>query len=133
MGQCFAYCNDGQGTVTDHKEQQGTMKDNRTLASYLHIILYNRNVNNDNAIQWNDDKMKNNAKPSTNARFTVADLAREHEINPKIARRRLRDALKNNTAPIPANAPKNFVRDARLRHEFTESQRDAVLAIISRD
>lgn len=77
--------------------------------------------------------MTNNAKPSTNARFTVADLAREHEVNPKIARRRMRDAMRRGTAPVPANAPANFVRDARLRWEFTNSQRDEVLAIISRD
>jgi hypothetical protein len=77
--------------------------------------------------------MKNNAKPSTNARFTVADLARESGTNPKIARRRMRDARKKGNAPVPANAPKNFERDARLVWEFTESQKDAVLAIIARD
>ncbi len=77
--------------------------------------------------------MKNNAKPSTNARFTVADLAREMNINPKQARRRLRDAMRRNTAPTPANAPANFIRDARIVWEFTQSQRDEVLAVISRD
>lgn len=74
-----------------------------------------------------------NAKASTNARFTVADLARELDVNPKIARRRMRDAMRRNLAPIPANAPANFVRDARLRWEFTNAQRDDVVAIISRD
>jgi hypothetical protein len=77
--------------------------------------------------------MKNTAKPSTNARFTVADLARENNINPKQARRRLRDAMRRNTAPVPANAPANFIRDARIVWEFTNSQRDEVLQIISRD
>jgi len=75
----------------------------------------------------------NNARPSTNKRFTIADLAREHDINPKIARRRMRDAIRRNLAPEPCNAPANVVRDARLIHEFTMSQRDAVLAIINRD
>ena len=74
-----------------------------------------------------------NAKPCNNKRFTVADLARELGVNPKIARRRMRDAMRKNAAPVPANAPANFVRDARLRWEFTNAQRSDVEAIISRD
>ncbi len=77
--------------------------------------------------------MKNNAKPSTNARFTVAELARANGINPKQARRRLRDAMRRGTAPTPANAPKNILRDARIVWEFTASQEAEVLEVISRD
>jgi hypothetical protein len=74
-------------------------------------------------------------KPTTNARFTIADLAREKGISPKIARRRMRDALrrKPDETPHPLPSPDNVIRDARLRHEYAEDTKDAILAIISRD
>lgn len=70
-----------------------------------------------------------NAKPTTNARFTVADLARSQDINPKIARRRLRDAARR--ADVPAvPAPKDHT-DGRLLWEFQNRQENRVFSLIA--
>ena len=59
-----------------------------------------------------------NAIPTTESRFTVADLARANDINPKIARRRLRDAARKAELTVNTAAPKANT-DGRLFWEFT--------------
>lgn len=69
-----------------------------------------------------------NANPTTTRRFTVAELARNSEINPKIARRRLRDAARKAAAPsIPAR--KDWT-DGRLFWEFNNRQDSQVFTLI---
>lgn len=70
-----------------------------------------------------------NANPTTARRFTVADLARTNDINPKIARRRLRDAARKAAAPsIPVR--KDWT-DGRLYWEFNHRQDSQVFALIT--
>ena len=70
-----------------------------------------------------------NANPTTPRRFTVAELARMNNVNPKIARRRLRDAARKAAAPsIPAR--KDWT-DGRLFWEFNLRQDLHVFAIIT--
>ena len=70
-----------------------------------------------------------NAKPTTEARFTVADLARANAVNPKIARRRLRDARrKAELTAKPAAAKENT--DGRLFWEFINRSTATIEATI---
>ena len=70
-----------------------------------------------------------NAKPTTTSRFTVAEMARALEINPKIARRRLRDARRKaelTSKPAPANEN----TDGRLSWEFQNRSMNPVRTVI---
>ena len=101
------------------------------------------NATNDATNDTTNDAKRRDAyaRSSCNARFTIASIAREHNINEKIARRRMRDAIKRNDERAlqcrdDARAYHNdtqTTRDARLTHEFNESLRDVVLSIIRRD
>ena len=75
-----------------------------------------------------------NANPTTNARFTVADMARANDINPKIARRRLRDRARKaaeGVAEMPNVPARKEWTDGRLSWEFQNRQDLRVLDIIA--
>jgi hypothetical protein len=70
-----------------------------------------------------------NAKPTTDSRFTVADLARANEVNPKIARRRLRDARRKAELTSKPAAPKPNT-DGRLFWEFINRSQNTIESVI---
>lgn len=71
---------------------------------------------------------------NVNNHFTIAQLCREHNINAKIARRRMRDAIRRNDERVVACRKRNVERDdMRVKHEYHERYRDRILSIISND
>lgn len=76
---------------------------------------------------------KNNARTKNN-HFTIAQLARELNVNPKIARRRMRDAIKRNDDRVVKSRSRDIDRDdMRVKHEFHEKYRDRIASIITND
>ena len=75
----------------------------------------------------------NNARTHKNC-FTIVELCREHNFNAKIARRRMRDAIKRNDERVVKCIVRDNVRDdQRLKHEFhdTKKNREMILSIIT--
>jgi len=63
--------------------------------------------------------------------FTVAELARAHKLDPKVARRRMRANVAK-TKPLPTpKAVTGARKNARYTYEDTPEARKMVLAIIS--
>lgn len=74
-----------------------------------------------------------NARTQKNC-FTIVQLCRENNIDAKIARRRMRDAIKrNDERVIVARERDNVVDDQRVKHEFrdTTKNRELILSIIT--
>lgn len=69
---------------------------------------------------------------ATNNHFTIAQIARELNVNEKIARRRMRDAIRRNDERVVACRKRNIERDdMRVKHEFHEKYRDRIVSIIT--
>ena len=90
------------------------------------------NMSNENNNNDNDERNVHNARAKNNC-FTIADLSREHDINPKIARRRMRNAIKRNDERVVKSRQRNENDDARVSHEFNDKYRERILSIISND
>ena len=83
----------------------------------------------------NENNNKHNARAIDN-HFTIAQIARENNVNPKIARRRMRDAIRRNDERVEtiAQRQRDITRDdMRVKHEYHESTRYVVLSIITND
>jgi len=85
----------------------------------------------------NDTNNTHNAT-SHDDHFTIVELCREFDINAKIARRRMRDAIRRNDEralrAIAQRRERDVTRDdMRVKHEFANDVRDDVLSIIKRD
>ncbi|MHA1859133.1 MAG: hypothetical protein ACTSUU_06780 [Candidatus Thorarchaeota archaeon] len=82
----------------------------------------------------NDEKNNVHNARAIDEHFTIAQLSREHNVDAKIARRRMRDAIRRNDARIEtiAQRQRDVARDdMRVKHEYHESTRDVVLSIIT--
>ena len=83
----------------------------------------------------NETKNTHVAKTQKNC-FTIVELCREHNINPKIARRRMRVATQRNDDRVVACRVRDNVRDdMRVKHEFVDNakNRKMILSIILND
>lgn len=102
----------------------------------MYHIIRSQRAQRATRLRRNDDNMsnnKNNARVKNN-HFTIAQLARENDINPKIARRRMRDAIKRNDDRVVKSRQRDIEKDdMRVRHEFPERYRDRILSIIKND
>lgn len=83
----------------------------------------------------NDDETKNvhHARNVKN-HFTIAQIARELNVNEKIARRRFRDAIKRDDERVINARERDNVRDdMRVKHEFRDTQknRELITSIIT--
>ena len=68
--------------------------------------------------------------------FKIVELSREHNINAKIARRRMRVAIQRNDERVVECVARDNVRDdMRVKHEFrdTKRNRELILSIITND
>jgi hypothetical protein len=91
--------------------------------------------NNNDMNDTNDTRTTNNARVAKN-HFTIVDLCREHNINAKIARRRMRDAIKrNDERVVNARVRDNERDDSRVKHEFRDNakNRASIMSIITND
>ena len=81
-----------------------------------------------------NENNKHNAR-SHNNHFTIAQLSRELNINPKIARRRMRDAIKRNDERIETinQRARETYDDARVKHEYHDDARDIIVSIITNE
>jgi transposase-like protein len=78
---------------------------------------------------------EHNARTTKNC-FTIVELCREHDINAKIARRRMRDAIKrNDERVVNARVRDAIVDDQRVKHEFVDNKtnRKNILSIITNE
>ena len=74
----------------------------------------------------NDDN-KHNAK-NVKHHFTIAQLSRELNINAKIARRRMRDAIRRNDERVVECRARDIAcDDMRVKHEFRDTKRNREL------
>lgn len=81
------------------------------------------------------NEKNHNARTNKNC-FTIVELCREHDINAKIARRRMRDAIKrDDERVINARVRDNVRDDMRVKHEFVDNakNRKMILSIITND
>jgi hypothetical protein len=78
-------------------------------------------------------KNTNNAKSKNDQFFTIAQLSRELNVNPKIARRRMRVAIAKNDDRVVQSRKRNVNDDARVKHEFNIKHRDRIASIITND
>ena len=79
------------------------------------------------------EKNTHNARTTKNC-FTIVELCRTHDLNAKIARRKMRDAIKRDDERVIACRVRDNVRDdMRVKHEFvdTKKNRELILSIIS--
>lgn len=77
----------------------------------------------------------NNAR-AHNDHFTIAQLSRDMNINAKIARRRMRDAIRRDDERVRdiVQRQRDIARDdMRVKHEYHNDVRDIVASIIARD
>ena len=68
--------------------------------------------------------------------FKIVELCREHNINAKIARRRMRVAIQRNDERVIECVERDNVRDdMRVKHEFVDNakNRKLILSIIQND
>lgn len=77
-----------------------------------------------------NDNNNNNVRIKNN-HFTIAQLSRELNIDAKIARRRMRDAIKRNDERVVNARKRNENDDARVKHEFHDKYRDRIISIIT--
>lgn len=92
----------------------------------------NNNDTTNNDTTNNDDSRDNNARAKNN-HFTIAQLSRELNINAKIARRRMRDAIKRDDERVVCARKRNDNDDSRVKHEFHVKYRDRIASIIAND
>ena len=82
-----------------------------------------------------NENNKHNARTNKNC-FTIVELCREHSINAKIARRRMRNAIARDDERVIACRERDNVRDdMRVKHEFVDNakNRKMILSIITND
>lgn len=68
--------------------------------------------------------------------FTIAQLSRDNNIDAKIARRRMRDAIRRDDERVRdiTQRQRDVMRDdMRVKHEYINDVRDIVLSIIRND
>ena len=90
------------------------------------------NNNNANTTTTNNVRSRN-ARAMNNDRFTLCDVARACNVNEKIARRRMRNAIARNDARVALLHELRNDNDARVRYEFARDEYDVVRSIIARD
>lgn len=93
----------------------------------------NNNDNNNNNANATNNVRSRNARAMNNDRFTLCDVARACNVNEKIARRRMRNAIARNDARIASLHELRNDNDARVRYEYTRDEYDVVRSIIARD
>ena len=92
-----------------------------------------KTTKNDVVETTSNDENVHNARTQKNC-FTIVQLCRENNIDAKIARRRMRDAIKrNDERVVNARARDNVVDDQRVKHEFVDNAKNrvAILSIIT--
>ena len=92
-----------------------------------------KTTKNDVVETTSNDENVHNARKHNNC-FTTVQLCRENNIDAKIARRRMRDAIKrNDERVVNARARDNVVDDQRVKHEFVDNAKNrvAILSIIT--
>ena len=106
------------------------------LFDFCHVVciyMIIRATSTTTRARRNDEKMKNEkieknthvARTNKNC-FTIVELCREHDIDAKIARRRMRDAIKRDDDRIVACRVRDNVRDdMRVKHEFVDNAKNS--------
>lgn len=75
----------------------------------------------------NEKNNTNNARAKNN-HFTIAQFARELNIDAKIARRRMRDAIRRDDERVINARERDIERDdMRVKHEFRDTKRNREL------
>lgn len=101
--------------------------------------MKNETINNDATTTHDDDNATTTRTHNARARnnhFTIAQLSRDMNINAKIARRRMRDAIRRDDERVRdiAQRQRDVARDdMRVRHEYHDNVRDIVASIIAND
>lgn len=96
----------------------------------------NTNTTNDtNTTNTTNNERSRNARAMTNDRVTLCEIARAHNVNEKIARRRMRNAIARNDARTTSLIELRNDNDARVRYEYTRDDATiaCVVSIIARD
>lgn len=112
-----------------------TTRTTRNVARRNDANMTNDNNNNANTTTntTTNNTRSRNARAMNAQRFTLCDVAREHNVNEKIARRRMRNAIARNDERVALLHELRNTNDARVRYEFDERERDIVRSIIVRD
>ena len=103
-------------------------------AQYLHVIRLNVTTRTTrNATRRNEKNMSNEKNNTNNARaknqhFTIAQLSRDLNVDAKIARRRMRDAIRRNDERVIESRERDIAcDDMRVKHEFRDTKRNREL------
>jgi len=86
------------------------------------------NDNNNNNATTNNATRSRYARAMTNDRITLCEIARAHNVNEKIARRRMRNACARNDERYMSLHELRNDNDARVRYEYARD--DAIIAIV---
>ena len=81
----------------------------------------------------NNTTRDRNARAMNASRFTLTSIAREFNVDCKIARARMRRAIARNDERLNDVRELRNTNDMRVRYEFDNAHRDVIIAIVTRD